>query len=579
MKRKILALLVLALAISAFLTACKDKECDTHTDSNGDEICDECGDRIVFNPTYLGIESVFKTDFDESSTISGMYSKAERVGQLKDMIINNYHGNLLEYANNSPDPGEIKYALVDSRTGNVVFTLVKEEYDSMITETASVSTVSGSNFITVKRTDTTDFEHTVYTQTLYTEYGHLITSKSSQDSLSKASISISYIGVNETRTGYLYTIEDKIYNITESGATYRMDKLLTSIPSSYTATVNHYYIFNSYSLNVTDLNYVTIASYRIPADCELINGFILNNGNVFLQYTRELPADADEYDIFDEGCKYKLYSIIFNISDQSIKNLKLNFVLVNGQSFIADDLGETFKEGAFENLIEYAPIVDKSADFNNTVFATATNNMSVTGYIGKEIPNQRGYARLIADNRFIVTDHSGRKFLINEQGQLIGEVTNGSYKYDTGLFHLNGKYYDTNLQLVFDEENIEYTRYTTTANYSVYYATRPVETEYGTSYVTNYFIYKNGKMIKIDTPTTLTSINFSSNYFTYTYRNEASKNCTVYCNTNGEKIYTVDHGITNFYDHSVMTYGNLFIITLITRNEYYTYSYQYYIAN
>ena len=464
MKRKILALFILALAVSAFLTACKDKECDTHTDGNQDEICDECGDRIVFNPTYLGIESVFKTDFDESSTISGMYSKAERVAELKDMILNSSYNHLVEFVNNSPDPGEIKYALVDNRSGKVVLTLVKEEYGSAITETASVSTVSGINFITVKRTDTTDFEDTVYTQTLYTEYGHKVISKSSKESFSKANISVSYIGVNETRTGYLFTIEDKIYNITESGATYRMDKLLTSIPSSYTATANHYYIFNSYSLNVTDLNYVTIASYRIPSDCELINGFILNNGNVFLQYTRELPADADEYDIFDEGCKYKLYSIIFNISDQSIKNLKLNFVLVNGQSFITYDLGETFKEGAFENLIEYAPIVDKSADFNNTVFATATNNMSVTGYIGQEIPDQSGYARLIADNRFTVTDHSGRKFLINEQGQLIGEVTNSTYKHATGLFYLDGKYYDTNLQLVFDEKNIEYTLYTTTSS-------------------------------------------------------------------------------------------------------------------
>ncbi|MBQ3016000.1 MAG: hypothetical protein IJD79_04390 [Clostridia bacterium] len=591
MKRKIALLLVLVLSLSVVLTAC-DKKCKSHVDADLNEACDNCGEYVEYTPTYMGFEGIFNGTFEaeDEDDDKVVYGKADHVSELNDMDVSGMSGNLIVFKNDNAEAGKDKAIVLNTETGDIVLTLKEEDDDATVTKSLTLypnDYYSSSNvyFIRVTETDTTDKNSTVYKQTLYTALGEEITSKTS-----KASAYVDVNFVTYTEEGYLYEIEGKIYEIVDDVATYKFDKGFKTIPTNlYYHTDKNYYHSNSSGdeVFVYDLQYNLVAYYSLPAGCESYSDLcILGDGNVLIQYVKELPWDAAEYDLYEDETKYSLTTVIFNIADGTTKEIEFNYIV--GYIVNAAISPETFEDyivsDKIENIAFAYPIVDKTLDENNEKIINLRNDMFILGYLGNEIANQEGVPELLGNNRFVVSNKAGQSFLINEKGEVIGEVTAADYDEDLELIEMDGKYYDLDLKLVKDMNEIEYDYYGSGSDYEIY---RDINVEgegEDEKTVTTYYILNGITMTKLDLPEDVYNININSYYFSYNYTVEATsededdKHYTVYCNSNGEKIHTIETSEEGYAYHNINTLGDIFIIVLETYDEEYNYSTKYYIA-
>ena len=592
MKKKIALLLVLVLSLSVVLAACSSS-CDEHVDADRNEICDVCEEYVQYVPAYLGFEGIYKTTLEEEEDDSILYSKAELDSALTDMTVDyNYYGNnLVIFRNYEAEAGETKAIVFNTETTEKVLTLDKEDDDATVIKTVSIDTANYDSFIRVTETDTTDRNTTLYKQTLYTALGEEITSKQSKVN---ATISISRVGYTADYEGSVYVIEDKVYEIIDDVATYKFDKGFSNIQSisnmDYTTDKN-YYAYSSSNVRVYDLQFNLVAYYSVPAGYSITTSNVLSDGNVLIQYIKMLPWDAEEYDIYvteEAEQKIEYHTVIFNIADESVKAIELNYYINRIRNAAVDPewFEEHFVDGAIENYAVVYPIVNKAVDFNNPVYANFDNNMFLIGFLGEEIANQFGIVTPIADNRFTVSNKAGQKFLLNEKAEIIGEITNASYNSDLQLFYTNGKYYDLDLKLVFDENEVEYSRYYyngSSSKYSIYYDTKIIGEGEDEETVTTYYIRNDITFTELNLPENFYGLYVDENYFTYNYYVEdedegTTTYYTVYCNANGEKIHTINTSAENYRDHSVSSYGDVLVIALQTYKDNGGYSTKYYIA-
>ena len=122
------------------------------------------------------------------------------------------------------------------------------------------------------------------------------------------------------------------------------------------------------------------------------------------------------------------------------------------------------------------------------------------------------------------------------KGKMIGEVSAADYDSYTGCFVKNGKYYDMDLKLVFDESTIEYTLYDSSEYYSIYYK----ETDYGVV-ERSYYIRNGINVTSLDMPSSASNIWTDDTYFRYNYYDaNMGTSYTVYCNYQGKTIFKYD---------------------------------------
>lgn len=578
MKRTLSFILALVLALSCVFTlaACSNK-CDEHVDANYDEICDVCEEKVPYTPEYLGFEGLYNTDYEEDEKIS--YSAAALLDTLNDMIQTSVNGTLRIFEKNGAKAGEKKLAVLNTETGAVVFTLTKEEDDAKVTSDAELYSTGKEVFIRVTTTDKTDKAHTSYTYKLYTALGAEITSKTAKQQY--MNISIRYIRDD------LYEIEDKIYEIKDSVATLKYEIGLGTVPYYDATTEKYNYAFSSYEALVYDKENKLVASYTVPVGSNA-GFFVLANGNIFIQYGKVLPFDATEFDYYSTNNtssmtnKYDITQLIFDVETKTEKALELDYIVMDIINAIVyeEEFTEIFAKDKMTNVVEYVNIVDKMVNTNDVVYANMTNDMFTIGYLADEVAGQRGIAELIADNRFIVSnDVTEQEFLLNEKGEVIGDVTGGDFDEVPGYIVKGSTLYDLDLKPVFNMGDIAYEVVDSADNYIIFRDTAydAEDNATYTYYICN--LLNGAAMTKLELPKDAEDFNCYTNYFTYTYEetvDSVTKEYKVYCNTNGLKITSVElKALTNY---SIVYSGDTFVLLVTSIDENLVTSYRYYVA-
>lgn len=582
MKRTLSLILALTLALSCLFTLIACSGCKEHVDADYDEICDVCEEAVPHTPEYLGFEGLYNTDYEEDEKT--VYGTASLVEALNNMSVYSTNGNLITFKNNNAKSGEKKLAVLNTETGAVVYTLTKEDDGAKVTTDATVYSSGNESFIRVTTTNRTDKNSYSYTYKLLTSLGKEITSKTNK---SASAISVTPI-VND-----LYEIDGKLYEIEDGVATLKQELGLAGYTVYDAETEKYNYAFSKYEALVYDKDGKLVASYTVPttADAEF---YILSNGNIFIQYTKALPEDATEFDYYNVNndlnndlkddtyttFKYDLTSLIFDVETKTENVLELNYLvetLVN-EVTAEKQWNKIFAKDKLHNLAIYYNIVDKMINNNEPVIADMSDTMLTIGYLAEEVAGQKNFAELIADNRFTVRDEvSGKKYLINEKGVVLGEVTGASYNSSLGLFVRNGKYYDLDLKEVFNIETIEYSKMYSSSYYTLY---KDVNTDADDNDVTTYYIGNGASNPKqITVPKGAYNFIYFSNYFYYQYTETVSgttKYYRDYCNANGELIKRVE--INNGTSYEVVVYNSDAFVLMAETYENYTYTYRYYIA-
>lgn len=232
-----------------------------------------------------------------------------------------------------------------------------------------------------------------------------------------------------------------------------------------------------YGVSMNDVIYVydrsfnRVSSWAVPSfgDDSIYNMefYILNNGDMLVQYCVILDEDTTKYDLSivegGETIKADLVSTLITAENGESKELKLDYVIddvmTNSDLYDKDETAEkNYFVNTFENIVTVRPIVDgkilSSAADEDIVFmdnkAKLGDSLKIVANQAAELPTK------IADDLYSVTMLDGGVTLIDSEGTIVHSMNTalpvvGDYFVGTKAI------YDMDLKKVYDltEKDVE----------------------------------------------------------------------------------------------------------------------------
>lgn len=271
---------------------------------------------------------------------------------------------------------------------------------------------------------------------------------------------------NSWQEADLLCIGDKVYRISEDGkATFAFDwNDLREVPNRLGKAGDYYVYYEDREVYIYDANLNMTAAYSAPLYSEEFGGnsmdefsndgcnmSVLSNGNVLVQYVVRQDDYAKKYTFLSEGQKYNLYSVLVQAKNGKTKDLSLDYLIqTTAPGYIISELGLSEKN---ENLGIGFAIEDQriNMDENAVKLLSINNKGKVVGVVQDPVPNAYlGYGfEAVAKNRWEVYTADGRSFLLNEKGDVIGEISGCTGQNDSVLL-AGKKVYDWSLNLKVD---------------------------------------------------------------------------------------------------------------------------------
>ena len=342
---------------------------------------------------------------------------------------------------------------------HVVYNLLKNEVVFTQTEgrttncEVTVSSVNDCAYFVVtlstcsEKNGYADWSETDYKTTLYDASGN---EKATVSKDIEASKNNSFLVFDET-----YFEVDK-----ETG----INKLFEKSPLGKTPSIDlvcgDYYIATEDDIVIVyDKQMKIVSSYVLPGYAEQTGGGVLSDEKLIFQYTVEVDPENNKYDIFEDGEKYDVYTVVFNVKNGKAKEIKCKYI-IEYVGYLDGDLGDDVHEqmGINDklNAIGFVyPIVDQRIDDSIGYIASFDKNGKVKLFDKFEGLDVTGI-KLVNTNRWAVNTTAGVTYLVNEKFEVIGDVTEVNFFYDAGDVYndkyiaAGGKLYDYNLNEVFD---------------------------------------------------------------------------------------------------------------------------------
>lgn len=272
-----------------------------------------------------------------------------------------------------------------------------------------------------------------------------------------------------------------IYRVNEEGAitaAFERKAFEGKLPEIHAFTKDNYVRVEYYTGEVffydTEMN--LCGYWKAPAHINM-DSFtcgVLANGKVLVQYVNILPTDAKDYDVFYEGQKRDLVTVVIDTDgDADEYDCDYIFAEITGNVSTSSSWSEeTFEyfDDSIENLAMGFEIVDGLADMS--IYTQETYVISGNGKVKGAIeihPNQRfmdNYmpAGPVADGVFVVATLSEQILLVDGSGDLIADITGIMESFNGSFAPINECYiisdtaiYDFSLQKVFDLKEKEMT--------------------------------------------------------------------------------------------------------------------------
>jgi hypothetical protein len=254
----------------------------------------------------------------------------------------------------------------------------------------------------------------------------------------------------------LLCLDGKVYRIADDGTValaFEWSALRGEPDEDLWKLGNFYFEGDDDYIDIYDASLNLIGTYYLPSYAEEGDWYVLSNGNILIQYSVMQDIMAEDYDYIESTDKFNLHSFLFNAETGKLKELDLDFVVEDVWSYDADDEDWYFNE-KIENVAWVSYIVDQRIDTSDAAIkmVALSNNGKDAGAIDNLIPNMdcEGLWH-VATNRWIASNMAGQDFLLNEKGEILGEVSGIDWdEANANFFVLNGKIYDWDLNVKLD---------------------------------------------------------------------------------------------------------------------------------
>ena len=340
---------------------------------------------------------------------------------------------------------------VDETSGYVthfVYNLILGKSVLSVPETATLKaevvpeSIGPLSFFSVKTHNTVN-DTSVYQTTLYDQNGTVVSQKEGSYNI--------FTSVD------LIFFDEDVFRIAEDGTitkAFTWSDLSSRATDLDYMTENYYYAFDHDSFRIYDKNLTPLYEYTVPEYASTTAGFfLLDSGDILYQLVTPLPADAEEYDVFipdeDNGGKYLLKTILFNTKKQQEKELKLPYLIqsITSKASMRFPFDASLLEGVglgnnIKNVGTVYEIKDGYVSTNNedTLFVSLSNNGKITAVLNDLLDNMRSFPQQINANHYIYEDRFGREYLLNLEGEKLGEISAVSGRNETYLYTENKIY-------------------------------------------------------------------------------------------------------------------------------------------
>ena len=253
----------------------------------------------------------------------------------------------------------------------------------------------------------------------------------------------------------LFCFDGKVYRIADDGTVaHAFDwNELRGAPDEDIEKVGEFYLeWVDMGIVIYDASLNLVTTYYVPSYVgESAEAACLSNGNVLIQYSVAQDIMAEDYDYLAGMTKYNLCTLLLNAESGKLKELKADWVLADDDVLFDEGDGDWIYNEKIENIVWVTYIVDQRVDNSKAAvkMVSMTNKGKIAGVIDNLIPNMDNDGLWhVATNRWIATNLAGQSFLLNEKGEVLGEVTGlDESKANASFFVLNSKIYDWDLNV------------------------------------------------------------------------------------------------------------------------------------
>lgn len=247
----------------------------------------------------------------------------------------------------------------------------------------------------------------------------------------------------------LVFLNDKIYRVSMGTLTeIWTSNGLTAMPAISKKAGKGYVGSKENSISLYSEKMELIASYIIPSYAGSKRYFVTENGNVIVQYAIECEEDAKDYDVFLEGKKLNVKTVLLNKKNSNGKELRANYFLQSLSS--GDALKGNGIDASVGNFALGYIIEDRRVDENVYKLFSLANDGKIKGYIDGFVPGDTRQLTMVYENRWMVTTWQGYRYLLDKKGKSLGEIGGYADYSKAGILSKNHKLYGWNLDLIAD---------------------------------------------------------------------------------------------------------------------------------
>lgn len=217
----------------------------------------------------------------------------------------------------------------------------------------------------------------------------------------------------------------------------------------------HYFISDSLVF-VFDGEGTLLYEYRLPSYAENANIYVLQNGNIFVQYTYT-AIEGEEYDFVWGEDKHKIVSILADVRKNSESLPILSFLVRDLRNdFTDEDFYERYTEKV-TNMARVLHIRNKRLDENEPLQDVVLSNALLELFSLFDAVTGALDITRVSEDRYLVTTSAGG-LLVAGNGKQIGQLNN--YRCITEKYILtSGAIYDHDLNLILDLIKEDFTYY------------------------------------------------------------------------------------------------------------------------
>ncbi len=384
---------------------------------------------------------------------------ATELPDFTDMTLDESDGALYHFTRVSGS--NTLHKVLNLETGNTVLSL---EGSRMLTYAVSLGTVTYGNsiwntegYIWVLKSET--INGLIYKTTyLYDELGTLVAEISGEVTAS------AYEGLLKFGNAFYRVSENSIKKIRDLSP-------LAKHPEPEVQIGDRYYeieeLNDGVRVTVYDEMLDPVSTYKTPASAKDPVYTVLGNGDLLLQYLLYLPEGSEDYTaLLEDGGELlpvELVTVIVNSKNGKAKEIDCDYYLMLMSYLPEDEVTELGLNAdrvsgyAHGVKIENGRIPEADLDDCCLLFIDSDGDLySVKDFMGAHVNS----VILWANDRFGVGTEDGRCYLVDGEGELIGEATNATPLGNRYLV-CDGKIYGTDLRVLLDYKvggfTLEYT--------------------------------------------------------------------------------------------------------------------------